>query len=1610
MFANAFFAVTLVLSQLNLLSKQVDRPVDLVIAVDVSLSMSINWGPKDENKPSDPTGARWDGIQFAIDSCRPEDRVCLVPFMGSPILNLTSHIDPSGFVQMGKEYAVSDNLSEKKNGRMLLKTIVNEIQEFEKLYSEDESKRVENEKLGKKHTKTPRFQDYDNYTMSIQKNEKESAKFAMAPGTSNFICIKKIVQAHFTANKNPDDRDVIFLLFTDGVDERPSEDASYFKNNNFVKIEDFDYVNDLINSRKNKDFNFSTWLRNKLKLGEALNGRRIPLLTFGLGKGCDSAFLQGFSDSFQPEKALQTDYYAVNGIYYHADSVVDLVETMKKVVTSIRQDWVKNLSSEINSSKEINIPQFLLWKDLGVFLAKEKASNFQAPIAIKPDGKLDPSIGFYRPRVPPSGDTTRPRDLKEKTDQDLYQPFFSRSHFFWYLNAADHQPPQILPQSDVNIRLASLEKGENFNGYLYLRPKSPLFVFKSPLNNAKFTIKDSIEFKVDYLGSLPIHEGAFNHTDFELLMNVTPVSGQKISTLELKSKFETIRLFPEALTSNDKKEARSFKANLVFDEDSDSGESAFQKYQGFYEVGLKINAVSGPLKGASLSFINRRFQIDGLPEITTNKEKILLSNLNDKTNKANFSLNLNLDTEPFKKTELILNHVIKMGKNSPFKSTDFKLTTGSNNQPFTGLAQLPQQFSISLADSAWSEIKQGDYSASIEFKTKWGKSITIPILISKTPTNLSLIPKTIVDLSDKKGKTAEISIPLSLETNLGFYEKVTVDPDTNGKLEVILEGTDEKVLFPFTINKFDGKVFGKNSGSPQSLQLSVDIPKDLKAGIWSTSLTVHGENVAKVKIPLEFQFDQPRFEMYDGFQKYDKINDVNLLALSGTKGERKFKINSPLGRDVNLKEVKLSGPPLSGIGNTLPLKKFEILIDPKDPKIFNLSFAVPASISEDTYLTTLIARTGTSVYQIPVYLVGAHQGVYIENAGTLRMKPLVTDKGISGTVQQKIILKTVAEKAMARWYVKSSLQQSDKGLPLLPEEKIKVTQGQKSQNILIGTDEDSSKAKKATEPIKQNMSEELHISVETSGLTPGIYYRTLEFHSYPDFPGAEEGPVYQLPIEIVIPGRKIRAEVDPNINYHVGGNADIKIKVTTFAVDPGNEAELYQIDGEGKELQSGSSSRIDSKNIFKINSGLRPNKILTKNGDSDVNEYEFIVPVPISFAGKNIYKLRWIKAFVQPEDKDYFINCDNIEVEGKGKIIIQNRMLFEGEEIIAKFRLDPKSGHKGPIFLEAIRKGTEEKIVTELFDDGNSSTGDELVGDGIFSGKIAFEKVGTYDLKIIKLPSVNSLPEEVTVAFDIPGWNKPSGTIVVGAGFPANIFGAKTSTTVERAIGIENKFTGHLKLKVQLLYPKDYEDGNNINISKMNKYIASGYQSKFREMAWENFDGTKNLKTTIFHKPLGDDKKLVSCPSFKSVINEETGSIEDDVIDKTTPILLDIHDKDFYYFGLDASLSAKAYNYLFRSEESDKNPTTEGTNLVFVKFNFEWEDGVTGAKHERELIIPLQIVCKGWGYRLLWGIPIILALLVFGFINWNSIKSKTLNLFASLFPNSSNKSSTDDDF
>ena len=181
-------------------------------------------------------------------------------------------------------------------------------------------------------------------------------------------------------------------------------------------------------------------------------------------------------------------------------------------------------------------------------------------------------------------------------------------------------------------------------------------------------------------------------------------------------------------------------------------------------------------------------------------------------------------------------------------------------------------------------------------------------------------------------------------------------------------------------------------------------------------------------------------------------------------------------------------------------------------------------------------------------------------------------------------------------------------------------------------------------------------------------------------------------------------------------------------------------------------------------------------------------------------------------------------------------------------------------------------------------------------------------------------------------------------------------------------------------------------------------------MAWENFDGTKNLKTTIFHKPLGDDKKLVSYPSFKSVVNEETGSIEDDVIEKTTPILLDIHDKDFYYFGLDASLSAKAYNYLFRSEESDKNPTTEGTNLVFVKFNFEWEDGVTGAKHERELIIPLQIVCKGWGYRLLWGIPIILALLVFGFINWNSIKSKTLNLFASLFPNSSNKSSTDDDF
>src|SRR5262245_64312128 len=73
-----------------------DRPHDLILAVDVSLSMIMETVEGQRRlPPNDREGIRWDGLRFTIDVARDDDRIALVLYRAENVI-LTRHLDDSG--------------------------------------------------------------------------------------------------------------------------------------------------------------------------------------------------------------------------------------------------------------------------------------------------------------------------------------------------------------------------------------------------------------------------------------------------------------------------------------------------------------------------------------------------------------------------------------------------------------------------------------------------------------------------------------------------------------------------------------------------------------------------------------------------------------------------------------------------------------------------------------------------------------------------------------------------------------------------------------------------------------------------------------------------------------------------------------------------------------------------------------------------------------------------------------------------------------------------------------------------------------------------------------------------------------------------------------------------------------------------------------------------------------------------------------------------------------------------------------------------------------------------------------------------------------------------
>ncbi len=180
-----------------------DRPHDLILAVDVSLSMIMPTRERGRVFPAnDREGMRWDGIQFTVDVARGQDRVALVLYRAENVV-VTRFLDPSGFVRLSARYPAFGG----RTGRELLSELVAQLQaQEEKWAAEIEALERAGRTVGEN-----RFRDYELPLLGGRPGE----SFRLAHGTASLLTLREI-ERQLLPQLSPPPALAWVFLFTDG--------------------------------------------------------------------------------------------------------------------------------------------------------------------------------------------------------------------------------------------------------------------------------------------------------------------------------------------------------------------------------------------------------------------------------------------------------------------------------------------------------------------------------------------------------------------------------------------------------------------------------------------------------------------------------------------------------------------------------------------------------------------------------------------------------------------------------------------------------------------------------------------------------------------------------------------------------------------------------------------------------------------------------------------------------------------------------------------------------------------------------------------------------------------------------------------------------------------------------------------------------------------------------------------------------------------------------------------------------------------------------------------------------------------------------------------------
>ncbi len=365
-------------SPLPVVVSDLDKPFDLILAVDVSGSMILPYGKAEAG--SDPEGIRWDGLQFAIDISQDNDRIALVIYTADAavITKFIPGAEDIGFLKMNEFYTLASG--ERVIGRKLLKNIVAELQLREQNLIRGKS--IADLKKYVADEMPAAFCNFELKSLTCDKLEKPAKEFSLWGGTATVLALDTIQERAELLSRLSDGGKAWMFIFTDGREEKP------YQPENRALYDKWDWTQDVMKDTKPHQYPYKTdayekyhkemeqakatdkdrpnthqslqkWVDQKLK---SFREKGVPVFTFALGDDCDHELLDAMSNNSGVRLAAA----------YRPKNNVELFDNLQQVFWELREYWHKSVDSKTDGGHEvISAPKIAPWKDMGVLLYRQ---------------------------------------------------------------------------------------------------------------------------------------------------------------------------------------------------------------------------------------------------------------------------------------------------------------------------------------------------------------------------------------------------------------------------------------------------------------------------------------------------------------------------------------------------------------------------------------------------------------------------------------------------------------------------------------------------------------------------------------------------------------------------------------------------------------------------------------------------------------------------------------------------------------------------------------------------------------------------------------------------------------------------------------------------------------------------------------------------------------------------------------------------------------------------------------------------------------------------------------------------------------------------------------